>query len=97
MKLFINNEKVVETKPQENICCLDANVTYQSIKIPKRSTIKIEVWDDDSGFFATADDLVQRSEGNIDYFIKTSIHDGAVFSTNQNLIETIAFWQDELE
>lgn len=97
MKLFINNEKVVQTRPQENICCLDANVSYRSIKIPKKSIIKIEVWDDDSGFFGSADDLVQRSEGSIDHFIKTSIHGGAEFSAEQNLIETIAFWQDELE
>lgn len=93
--MFINNEKVIETAPQENECCLDTNVTYQSIKIPKKSTIKIEVWDDDSGFFGSADDLVQSTEGNIDSFLKTPIRVGAMFSTDQNLIETIAFWQDE--
>lgn len=97
VKLEINDEKVIETKPQENICCFDVNATYQTIKIPKTSTIKIEVWDDDSGFFGSADDLVQSAEGSIDSFIKTPIRDGAVFSTQQNLIETISFWQDELE
>lgn len=96
VKLFINNEKVIQTKPIENLCCLDANVTYQSIKIPKKSSLKIEVWDDDSGFFGSADDLVQSSEGSIDSFIKTPIRSGAVFATHQNLIETIVFWQDEL-
>lgn len=97
MKLFINNETVIETKPRENECCLDANVTYQSIKIPKKSTVKIEIWDDDSGFFGSSDDLVQSTEGSIDSFMKTPIRTGATFSTNQNLIETIVFWQDEFQ
>lgn len=97
VKLFINDEKVLETTAQENICCFNVNATYQSIKIPKKLTIKIEVWDDDSGFFGSADDLIQSTEGSIDSFMKTTLRDGAVFSTQQNLIETISFWQDELK
>lgn len=97
LKLFINGEKVIQTDAIQNIGYFDANTMYQSIKIPKSSTIKIEVWDDDSGFFGTADDLILRTEGTIDSFMKSSIRYGAVFSTRRNSIETISFWQDEFE
>lgn len=59
--------------------------------------IKIELWDDDSGFFANPDDLILETEGNVESFMKTPIRDGAVFNSHQNLIETTSFWQDELE
>lgn len=97
VKLFINDEKVIQTDAQQNICCFNVNATYQSIKIPKASTIKIEVWDDDSGFFGTDDDLVLRTEGDVNSFMNAPIRDGAVFSTHRNSIETISIWQDEWE
>lgn len=93
VKLFINNEKVNQTKVWENTCCFNANAWYQSIKIPKKSTLKIEIWDDDSGFFGTADDLILQTQGSIDSFLKTSIH----LSARKNVMETITFWQDEFE
>lgn len=97
VKLFINGEKVIQTQARDDICCFDANVTYQSTKISKTSTIKIELWDDDSGFFGNPDDLILESAGSVEAFVKTPIRDGAVIDSHQNLIETTSFWQDEME
>lgn len=95
VKFFIDGEKVMQTDAKQNTCCYDANAMYQSIKIPKKSAIKIEVWDDDSGFFGTADDLIMQTQGTIESFMKTSIRVGSVFDARRNSIETISFWQDE--
>lgn len=99
MKLFINGENVVQTKARKNICCFHADITYQSTKIPKTSTIKIEIWDHNSGFFRKADDLILETEGSIESFMETPIRPVAasVFNRRQNLVETVSFWQDELE
>lgn len=76
----------------------EMNYTYESNKpIPKSSKIKIEVSDYDT-FFNGGDDLIQRTEGDIDSFLTTPICEGYKSSPIvENLIETIVIWKDETE
>lgn len=95
VKLFINGENVRTSGARANNCCHDVDVTYTSKKIKKSSTIMIEVWDDDSGFLGSADDLILRSSGDVDSFLNEPIRLGAIIYNLQNQLETVSFWQDE--
>lgn len=94
IKLFVNGTKEEETKIQDGINLFNANVIYLSKKIPKTTTIKIQVWDSDS-FLYGGDDLIQETEGTIDSFLQQPIRYGAQKDGEQNAIETSVFWQDE--
>lgn len=99
IKLFLNGKNVLQTLSTEDRCCFNPNVIYTSDKISKSSRIKIELWDDDSGFLGSADDLILRTEGNIDSFLRNGVREGAVvrdlFVSYTNSIVTISFWKDE--
>lgn len=56
--LFIDGRNVTKTKARANLCCFDADVTYQSDKIRNTSIIKIQVWDKDSARLGNSDDLI---------------------------------------
>lgn len=96
IKLFING-KHVHTSAVGNSGVFFANINYESEKIAKTSTISIEVWDQDGGL-NFRDDLLQRTQGNIDSFLSKPIREGYRSSANngqQNYIETATFWLDE--
>lgn len=85
----------METAPRENTYYFNADIKYFSKKIPKTAKIKIEVWDDDSGFFGSSDDLILRAEDSVDSFLKNGMKKGAVISSSTNAVDTISFWQNE--
>lgn len=97
--LFINNDQVNATKPRASTCCFDAEYTYYSSKIPKTSTIKVQLWDSDEKRLLNNDDLILEAEGTIESFMKSSIRpDGASrIDEKTNLLETTTIWQDELK
>lgn len=59
------------------------------------SKIRIEVWDDDSGFISSPDDLILQAEGDIDSFKDEPVRRGSTFSGNTSSIELSISWQDE--
>lgn len=78
----------------------DVDYHYVSELMPKDSTIKIEIWDDDSGFFGSEADLILRTMGDIDSFVKNPFRGGTVTNnkpSGQNSINTFVFWVDEYE
>lgn len=70
---------------------------YVSDRIKNSSVIKIEVWDDDSGFLGSESDLIQREEGSIASFIEKPIRYGAQHFSLVNSLEVAMFWEDEYE
>lgn len=98
VKLFINEDKVIQTLTKVDRKNYDPQITYTTGKIPKNNaTIKIEVWDASSEFFEK-DALIQRTEGNIDSFLNEPIRLGVKADEYlQNTIETMSFWRDEYE
>lgn len=97
IKLIINEKEAHQTRSRTDTCCFDANEYYVSEKIANSSTIKIEVWDDDSGPFGSADDLLQRAEGSIASFIEKPVRYGAKVGDVVNSIEVAVFWRNEYE
>lgn len=95
IKLIINEKEAHKTRSRTDTCCFDANEYFVSERIAKSSTIQIEVWDDDSGFFGSADDLIQREVGSIASFIEKPVRYGAKVGDVVNSIEVAAFWRDE--
>lgn len=106
VKLIINDEEILRSPSRTNIAIYDLNYRYVSGKIPRNSNITVEIWDDDqfTGFLAFAsssDDLVLRSEGNIDDFLNNPFRTGVVTTgaqfNGQNSISTYSFWEDEYD
>lgn len=95
--LYIDDEEVIRTPTREDTTHFDANVDYASKKILKTANIKIEVWDDDSGFLGSPDDLIMRTEGNVESFLNNGIREGAKIASLVNRIETISVWKDDFE
>lgn len=73
----------------------NVNRTFTSVKIPKNSSIRLEIWDAKSGFFEKKDELILRSEGDIDSFLNEPIRKGVYVLGDLNRIETMSFWIDE--
>lgn len=101
VKLFINDQLIHKTATVENTLTFDVNHDFISQLIPNTSVITIEIWDDDSGFLGSADDLVLRTNGDVSDFLKNPFRGGTI-TTNaspngQNSINTFVFWQDEYE
>lgn len=106
VKFFVNDEKIHQSLSRENIAIYDLNYRYVSGKILKNSTIKIEIWDDDqqTGLLVWAssnDDLVLRTEGDIENFLSNPFRAGVTTTgaqfNGQNSINTYSFWEDEYE
>lgn len=73
--------------------------TITTGKIPRTSTIKIEVWNSKTEKLtaSTRKKLIQRSEDDIDSYLKHPLRIGAQIEGSANRIETMSFWQDEYE
>lgn len=104
--LIINGEEIHRSPSKENTAIYDLNYRYVSGKIPKNSSITVEVWDDDHftgilAIFSSSDDLVLRSEGDVDDFLKNPFRTGVLTTgaqfNGQNSINTYSFWEDEYE
>lgn len=107
VKFILNNATVNRSETHERTAIHDVNYRYVSDKIPKTSTIKIQVYDDDSVRIFTfankfiEDDLLLETEGTIDSFLKNPFRSGAIMKktqlNGQNSINTYVFWEDEYE
>lgn len=65
--------------------------TYHSPLMSKNARITIEMWDDDSGFFGSPDDLIIRWETSIDELLKK----GMRYFTEGTTVVTTSAWRDE--
>lgn len=66
--IFIDNQKVYETKKMVDTESADFMETYTSHRIKADAKIKVEVWDEDN-FTNGDDDLLWRDEREISYFV----------------------------
>lgn len=98
VKLYIDDVQVLQTAAQEDLCCYNVDTRFVSKKISKSSKIRIEVWDDDSGFLGSPDDLILQTEGDIDSFRDEPVRHGSTFMGQYTTsIEMTLTWQDEYE
>lgn len=96
VKLFIDRATVLRTPVKVDTHCTNFDTTFVSKKILRSTRILLEVWDDDSGFLGSNDDLLIRAGGNIDSFLQRGIW-SQVMNCGITFIEAKSFWQDELE
>lgn len=91
--LFIDENRVFKSQIIENErFYYEFGDSFKSKKIRREAKIRIEVWDDDSGFLGSNDDFVNGSEEEFAYSFAT-------VGTRQNsqiTIGSIAFWKDEV-
>lgn len=101
LKFFVNDNLIYKSETRANTLTFDVNYHYTSELIPKTSTIKIEIWDDDSGFLGSESDLVLRTVGDISSFVQNPFRGGTTVTktspSGQNSINTLVFWEDEYE
>lgn len=96
IKLFINDELVKQSPKRSYKALHDADITYETAKIAKNSTIKLEIWN--GGSFWTRERMIFTTDGDIDSFLKQPIRIGigeVQTLDNVNSIETMSFWLDE--
>lgn len=92
--LYVNDKEVLRTSKEIDQFVTNVNKTFTSIKIPKTSTIRIEIWDARSGYFEK-DMLILKSEGDVNSFLSEPIRRGVYVLGDLNRIETLSFWIDE--
>lgn len=85
---------MLKTVKQKNHESYNPYITFTTERIPKNSTIRIEIWDKGAGFWKS-DALIQRTEGNVESFLNKPLRNGGNCSENHNSIETMSFWSDE--
>lgn len=94
IRLFINEEEVMKTEMEKGKTSYNVDKTFTSTRIPKTSTIKIEIWRSKS-LAHHHEKIILRTEGNVESFLKQPIRSGAHFEHGDNRIETMSFWQDD--
>lgn len=89
----------MKTNMEKSKVWYDVDKTFTTTRILKNSTISIEIWStkSDKIEFAKGDDLILRTEGDVDSFLKHPLRIGTHFDDGDNQIETMSFWQDEYE
>lgn len=92
--LYVNDKEVLRTSKETDQFVTNVNKTFTSMKIPKTSKIRIEIWDARSGYFEK-DMLVLKNEGDVDSFLSEPIRRGVYVLGDLNRIETMSFWIDE--
>ena len=99
IRLYVNDELVLQTPKKNNVYVYDADTTFTTAKIPKTSTIKIEIVRSKSkkNGNSSKDKLILSSMGEIRSFLEHPLRTGAKINGGTNRIETISFWQDEYE
>lgn len=96
VKLFVNGAEKLRTPTAQHKYVFNADVTFTTSKIPKNSTIMIQIWDASAAFWEK-DALILNTEGDIDSFLNEPLREGVIIKDNRNAIETVPFWQDEYE
>lgn len=101
VKFFVNDQLIYKSSSRQDTISYDVNYHYTSELIPKTSTIRIDIWDDDSGFLGSEADLVLRTVGDVTSFVENPFRGGTTCTkrspSGQNSINTIVFWEDEYE
>lgn len=70
VRIYINNELDLQTRKDENKHYGTYILNCKTPKISKKSLIQIEMWDDDSGFFGSNEDLLLNKTFTIDELTK---------------------------
>lgn len=96
IELYVNDELVLKTEKQVNKFSFDPKVTFTTAKIPKNSTVRIEIWHAKSAFW-DRDSLILTTDGDIDSFLKQPLREVDHQLKNDNFVETVSFWRDEYE
>ena len=94
IKMFVNGEMVKETPKRKDKSLHDVDVTFETAKISKNSTIKLELWDAGSGFLASKK-LIFSTEGSVESFLNQPFRDNDINTNKIDAIETMSFWRDE--
>lgn len=95
IKVFIDGREVFRTDHKLNNHMPYYGDTYRSPKMLKTARITIEMWDEDSSWIESDDDLILRWETNIDALLKNGIHWSGRGNIWKNKIVTASTWKDD--
>lgn len=95
IKVYIDGREVFRTGPRTNNHLPYFGETYKSPKMLKKARIRIEMWDEDSGWMSTADDLILRWDTTIDELLQNGIFWSGKGNVWRNRLVTTSTWKDE--
>lgn len=97
VKLFVNDKLVKESTTKKHNTLHDANISFETAKILKNSTIlRLEIWDAGSGLWSGTKSIFWTS-GNVESFLNEPIRKNNMNSSETIDAEIISFWRDELK
>lgn len=96
IKLYVNDELVKESPARNDGILHYADITFETAKILKNSTIKLEIWDAGSGFWSEEKSIFS-TVGDVESFLDHPIRENSMNSSEAISAETISFWRDEHE
>lgn len=99
IKIFINDKLDYETPKHVDQNHGTYTFNYRSPRISKKTPIRFEMWDDDSGFLGSNDDLLLSKTLTVEELIKqrpTVTLTAPTIYNNYNRIEIVGtVWKDE--
>lgn len=98
VKLYVNETLVMRSQIRNQKNLPHADVSFETAKISKNSTITLHIWDAGCGLWSKKE-FVFRTYGTIDSFLSEPIRENKrIFDwklTKIEAIETMSFWLDE--
>lgn len=95
IKLYVNDELAKESPARKDGTLHDADITFETAKIMKNSTIKLEIWD--AGSFWSGVKCIFSTLGNVESFLDHPIRNNSMNLSEVISAETVSFWRDEHE
>lgn len=94
IKLFVNDKQVKESPKRKDETLHDVDITFETAKIPKNSTIKFEIWDGSCGFWS-GEKFIFSTDGNVESFLNDPFRENDRDTKKIDAIEIMSFWRDE--
>lgn len=93
IKLYVNDKLAKESPTRKDKTLQDADISFETAKISKNSTIKLEIWD--AGSFWFGKKSICCTGGDIDSFLNHPIRSNSKNSSKTISAEVMPFWRDE--
>lgn len=91
----MNDVLVKESTARKDKTLQDADLTYETTKIRKNSTIKLELWA--AGSICSKSKCIFCTGGNVESFLNHPIRNNNKNSSLLISAEIMSFWRDEYE
>lgn len=94
VKVFVNDELVKQSPTRNDKTLHDVDISFETAKIPKNSTIRFEIWDGSCGIWS-GEKFIFSANGTVESFLNHPLRKNGKDSDKIDAVEIMSFWRDE--